>query len=331
MNSQISQRAALLLLSSIAALPAWAQVSNFTGATSDRFGIADNWDNGIPNATVAGVVDSRRVEIPTQNEMVVGATIDFNGTSSLDRNSTAQAAFSGVININDSTNVKISSWWPEQNSVLNWNSSGTFSLADSGPSNQGRLYVQALRDNAVVNINDGFWDMRGDTSAFSVRLFSGTINMNGGLMIADKAFNLGAGFANSSATVNYSSNAEIRTKTIGVFVQSVFNFEAGAKLYVESGLLGSFGDDGITWLRDMLRQTDARGIYIDGVRQTIGATEGLDASNFSTATVQLDGIWYNELTAVPEPATVTAVLGVLALAAVLHRRRPARLQGPRIR
>lgn len=295
--------------------------TNFTGASGDRFGIAGNWTNGVPSAGNPGTVNNARVEIATAVEMDTGATVTFSGASSLERNSAAFAWFSNTLNINGSTNVKISSLWPATGSVLNWNSTGTFSIADAGPDpTQARLLVATTRD-VTININAGFWDMRGNGNPASVHFNHGTFNMNGGLLIADRRFRIGSG--ETSATLNYAADAEIRAANFGTFSDSVFEFEPGATLFLESGLLGSFGTEGFEWFRDEMRKGVDSSIHIKGVgHQSLTLTQSwTDNPFFVYDTVELDGIWYNSISAIPEPRVYAAFFGLIALVFVVYTRR----------
>jgi hypothetical protein len=287
---------------------------------NDRFSATNNWDNGVPEPGNPGTVTDARVEIGTLGEMVTGATVTIGGASLLERNSIAASSFTGVLNINDTTNVNISYWSLPNGATLNWNSTGTFGPAPAGPSGQTRFMIDRDAPDTVVNMYAGFWDLTGNSATDSIQVDNGTFNMYGGLIIADNRFKVGRG--DRSGTVNYFADAEIRAASMGTFFNSVFNFEPNATLYLESGLLGMFGTEGFEWLRDELRKGVDSSIYIGGVHQSLAVTEGLESSNFLTDTVQLDGIWYNSMTAVPEPGAYALIFGCIALAGILlHRRR----------
>lgn len=290
----------LLALTAFGFASASAQVTNWTGEhTGDRFNQAANWDNGPPQAGwIANITDAPRVEIGTAGEMQTGATVNINGASLLERNSTARSSFDGVLNINDTTNVNISNWVVEEGATLNWRSSGTFALAPAGSANNPRFLVDRDAPNALVNIYDGFWDLRGNSHIDSFSADNGTVNLYGGVFLADRRFKLGRG--DRSATVNYYAAAQIRAASMGTFFNSVFNFEGGATLYLQAGLLGSFGTEGFDWIRDEMRKGVGSAIHIDGVQQSLGPTDDLNVSNFLQDTVEIDGIWYNAITAIPQ-------------------------------
>ncbi|MCC5808048.1 MAG: hypothetical protein JJU00_17100 [Opitutales bacterium] len=309
----------LLGAMTVGLLPATAQTTTSFNQEGGFFHVADSWTNGLPDASTAGFVENRTAVIGTAAALNTGAVVTVSGNSSLERNGIGRSDFSGTLNINDTANVKISTWHPQTGAVLNWNSSGTFSLADDGPNaSQARLLVNTARD-VTINVNAGFWDMRGNGNPASVHFNHGTFNMNGGLLIADRMFRIGSG--ETSATLNYAADAEIRAASFGTFNDSVFDFEPGATLYLETGLLGSFGTQGFEWFRDEMRKGADSSVHIAGVHQSLGPEEGLDVSNFLTDTVELDGIWYNSITAIPEPRTYAFVFGLLGLAIIALRRR----------
>jgi hypothetical protein len=301
------------------------------GGTNDQIQNTANWDpDGVPGVGDTGNVNSALVEVTYQDAMttgVNGATINLNGTSTLQRNSTAQSAFSGTLNVNDQSDVEISVWWPRSNATLNWNSSGTFSLAPSGSSGQARFFIDDGTSNSgtVVNMSDGFWDLTGNTGTDSFQVEDGTFNMTGGLMITDRRFKLGT--TGGGGTFNYGAGAELRVNTMGLFADAVFNMELGSTVYIYAGLLGGFGgQDGADYFRDELRNGLAgSNIYIDGVQQFIGATDELSASNFTHSQLQLDGTFYDAITAVPEPSHYAMLFGALSLCIVFYRRH--RLRG----
>ncbi|MCC5806273.1 MAG: hypothetical protein JJU00_08080 [Opitutales bacterium] len=309
--------ASLLLTSA-----AFAQTTTWTGAhDTDRFGFGGNWSDGVPETGWTGNITDARVEIGTAGEMQTGATVNFNGASTLERNSIAQATFSGTLNINDSTNVNISYWIVPEGATLNWNSSGTFGLAPAGNSGQPRFIMDREAPNAVVNIYDGFWDLTGNTHTDSIAIDQGTFNMFGGQLIADNRFKVGRG--DTSGFVNYYADAEIRAASMGTFFESEFNFQPGATLYLESGLLGSFGTEGFEWFRDEMRKGSDSSIHIMGIgQQSLTETQSwTDNPNFVYDTVELDGIYYNSMTAIPEPRVYAALFGLLALAFAAYARR----------
>jgi hypothetical protein len=302
----------------------YAQFTAWTGLhDGDRFSQNANWSNGIPQTGWTADVDSARVEIGTAGELQTGATVNFNGTSLIERNSIAQALFSGTLNINDQSNVQISYWIVPEAATLNWNSSGTFGLAPAGSSSNPRFVMDRNAPNALVNIHSGFWDLRGNTNIDSIQIDQGTFNMFGGLLIADNRFKVGRG--DTSGFVNYYAGAEIRAKSMGLFFNSVFSMQPGATLYLQSGLLGSFGTEGFEWLRDEMRKGSGSSVYIMGLGQQMLTATGswTDNPNFDFDTVNLDGIWYNAISVVPEPRIYAALLGLLALtwAACKRRRR----------
>lgn len=315
-----TQKAGLLLCASVmfgfATLS--AQTTVWTGEHStDRFSF-NNWSDGVPEAGWTAIIDDARVEIGTATEMNTGATVNFNGNSLLERNSISHAQFTGVLNINDQTNVNITEWRAVSGSTLNWNSSGTFSIAPAGTSSNPRFLIDRDAPDAVVNVYSGFWDLRDNTHTDSIQIDNGTFNMYGGLLIAANRFKVGRG--DRPGFVNYYADAEIRAGSMGTFHDSMFNFEVGATLYLESGLLGSFGVEGHEWLRDEMRKGVDSSIHINGVHQSLGPTDDLSAANFDLDTVEIDGIWYNSMTAIPEPRVYALFAGLFALGLVLRQR-----------
>ncbi len=322
MKNKYTTPTAALAATLILSAGAWAQTTTWTGAhDGDRFNSTANWSNGVPEAGWTANINDARVEIGIAGEMAVGATLNFNGSSLLERNSTAQAHFSNVLNINDSTNVNITRLIVNEGTTLNWNSSGTFDIAPAGNATQPRFIMDRDAPNALVNIYNGFWDLTGNTHEDSIQVDQGTFNMYGGLLIANNRFKVGRG--DTSGFVNYYADAEIRAASMGTFFNSEFNFELGATLYLESGLLGSFGTDGLEWFRDEMRKGSGSAIHIMGIGQQSLTAEQTWTDNpfFTYDTVELDGIWYNSMTAIPEPRVYALLFGMLALAFVVYRRR----------
>lgn len=295
-----------------------AQTTVWTGEhSSDRFSF-NNWSDDVPTEGMTGIINDARVEIGTAAEMNTGATVNFNGNSLLERNFISNAQFTGVLNINDTTNVNITEWRAVQDATLNWNSSGTFAIAPSGSSSNPRFLIDRNAHNAVVNVHSGFWDLRGNTHVDAIQIDAGTFNMHGGLLITDNRFKVGRG--DQPGAVNYYADAEIRAASMGTFHDSVFNFELGATLFLESGLLESFGQEGFEWLRDEMRKGSDSSIHINGIHQSLGPTDDLSLANFMLDTVELDGIWYNSMTAIPEPKVYALLAGCLAMLVVIRKR-----------
>lgn len=293
------------------------------GSSTDRFGNEGNWDpNGVPGAGDTGTIDSQLVTIGTAGEMQTGATININGSSTLQRNSISYSGFSGALNINDQTDVQISEWRPLDNATLNWSSTGTFSIAPAGPQGR-RFYIDDgnTNDNTVVNMSAGTWDLTGNPHQDSFAQEAGTFNMTGGLMITDKRFKIGT--TGGGGTFNYGVNAEIRAASMGLFADAIFNMDPGSTIFLDAGLLGGMGgQDGADYWRDELRLGEGgSNIYIDGEQQTLGSDETLVDSNFSHTQLQIDGDWYDSITAVPEPETYAVIFGVLAMGIVVYRRK----------
>ena len=311
-----------LTASTLIASAALAQTTVWTGGhDGDRFNQGANWSNGVPEAGWTATVTDARVEIGTAGEMNTGATVNFNGTALLERNSIAQSQFSGTLNINDQSNVNISYWIVGEGATLNWNSSGTFGRSPAGPSGQTRLLIDRDAPNAVVNVYSGFWNLTGNTHMDSIQIDNGIFNMYGGLLIADNRFKVGRG--DRVGIVNYYADAEIRAAGMGTFFDSQFRFQPNATLYLETGLLGSFGTEGFEWFRDEMRKGADSAIYIMGVgQQSLTETQSwTDNPFFVYDTVELDGIWYNSMTAIPEPRVYAAFFGLLALAFAAYARR----------
>ncbi len=295
-----------------------AQTTVWTGEhSSDRFSF-NNWSDGVPGPGMTGIITDARVEIGTAGEMNTEATVNFNGDSLLERNSISHAQFNGVLNINDSTNVNITEWRAVQGATLNWNSSGTFGLAPAGNSSNPRFLIDRDAHDAVVNVHSGFWDLRGNTHVDSIQVDAGTLNLYGGLLITNNRFKVGRG--DQPGFVNYYANAEIRAASMGTFHDSEFNFELGATLFLESGLLGSFGQEGFEWLRDEMRKGEGSSIHINGIHQSLGPTDDLSMANFALDTLELDGIWYNSMTAIPEPRVYALIAGLFSIILVIRRR-----------
>lgn len=322
MKTKNNIRTAALAVALILPSAALAQTTTWTGAhDTDRFGFPGNWSNGVPEEGWTATVSDARVEVATAVEMNTGATVNFNGSSLLERNSFAQAQFTGTVNINDQSNVNISYWIVPEGATLNWNSSGTFGPAPAGPSSQTRFLIDRDAPNAVVNIYDGFWDLTGNPHMDSIQVDNGTFNMFGGLLIADNRFKVGRG--DRAGIVNYYADAEIRAAGMGTFFDSQFRFQPNATLYLETGLLGSFGTEGFEWFRDEMRKGSDSAIHIMGLgQQSLSVTQSwTDNPNFIYDTVELDGIWYNSMTAIPEPRVYAALFGLLALAFATYARR----------
>lgn len=284
------------------------------GGSNERFSNSGNWDpTGVPAVGDTGNVDGFLVTIGTAGEMQTGATINLNGASTLERLSTAYSAFDGILNINDETVVQISSWFPTNNTTLNWSSTGTLELAPAGAGSQQRFFIDDGTNNAgtVVNMSAGTWDLTGNAHQDSFSMEAGTFNMTGGLMITDKRFKVGT--TGGGGTFNYHVGAELRADTMGLFADAVFNMEGGSTIYIWAGFLGGFGgQDGADYWRDEMRQGEVgSNIYIDGVKQTLGAAEELVDSNFSHTQVQIEGVWFDAITANSVAELTVVIAGIV--------------------
>lgn len=280
---------------------------NWTGdGSNDRFNVATNWNpSGPPASGDTGNVGSNfRVEVGTLDEMNVQAIINMNDNSLLERSSTSQMNVSGTLTFNDSAALVSSNFNLIANSSLVWNSDSTFTSAGSvATANLTTL------SGSTTTINNGNWQLIGNTATDSLLLRGGTFNANGGTLVLDNRLRVGQ---DEATTFNLGTDAEVYADGIFMNVSgSVFNFSIGSTLSL-------VGNNGINTGGFGTRLSDGF-IAIDGVITT-------DASNFTTQTITGDfgagELTYTQITAIPEPATsaIIAALGILALSIVLRRR-----------
>lgn len=287
----------------IFAMPmASAQIlSTWTGGASvDRFGNEGNWDEGVPGAGDTGNVGgSFRVEVGVLNEMNVGATINMNDSSFIERNNSSGLAFSGTLNFNDSSALISSDFRLQENSTVNWASSGTFT--DAGASNQPNF---AMLAGSEVNFSAGTWELFGESNVdVSLLMRAGTFNATGGTLILETRLRVGQ---DSAATFNLGKDASLYSG--GLFMDqegSLFDFEVDASYHIAS--MAQFNarlDDGF--------------IAIEGIVQS-------DMENFTTESVTEDlgfgDVDYTRITAIPEPRAFAAMAGLVALLAFFVRDR----------
>ena len=273
--------------------------TNWTGEHSgDRFNQAANWDEGVPSAGDTGNITDSRVELGMQAEMVVGATINFFGSSTLEANSNGRYDFNGVLNIADSTSVNISRWQVNEDATLNWTSTSNFSLAPDGTVTQPRF---EMLTGSTVNMSAGTWDLTGTDNTDAMRVTDGTFNMTGGTINMTQRLRLDSVFNLGGTGAVYAGSQFINEG-------AVLNFEGTQSAFY---LLGTDGESQINTRIGQSR------IALDGVTQT-------DKSNFVFSIVDIDGVDYTQITAIPEPRAYAAWAGLAALALLWWRTRRVR-------
>lgn len=275
------------------------------GGTNDRFGNAGNWTptGGPPGSVDTGNVGGTfRVEVGTLSEMDVGATINMNNSSFLERSTTSSMQVSGELNFNDSSDLRASIFELQPNAVLNWNSTGSF--VDVGSTTQSQYQTKA---GSVTNLSSGEWILAGGTTAqVSLLMFEGTFNADGGRLTMGDRLRVGQG---GVATFNIGTGAEIYAD--GVFMNatgSLLNFDSGASI-------AFVGTNGISTGGFSVRLADGF-VGIDGTVTT-------SASDFTTEEITGDfgvgTLTYTRITAIPEPSSYALILGVVALGGLAGR------------
>lgn len=288
----------------IASIASGQIVTTWTGgAANDRFNTAGNWDEGAPGAgDTANIGGSANVEIWASTDMDVGATINMNDSSVLQRagaNPVAQMTFSDTLNFNDSSNFIASDLRINPGLTLNWNSTGTWTSAGSGTQPSISLI------GGEVNMSAGTWTLAGNTATDTFNSRGDNVfNLTGGTIIMDKRMRVGQ---TTPASFNLGAGASLYIDDLFLNVAgSVLNFAPGATLHlVNAGIFNARLDGGFIALDGTVTTDSADFIFGTPVTEDFGFGD----------------VSYTPITAIPEPRVYAVLFGIIALAFVAHTRR----------
>lgn len=278
-----------------------AVVTNWTGNHSgDRFSQVLNWDNGVPEAAwTANVGGTSRVEIGTAGELAVGATINMNDNSFIERNAISNTLFSNTLNFNDNSGLITSELRVAPGNTLNWNSTGTWTTAGESVS------ANFTSTGGEANMSAGSWILAGNTNADSFNTRgSNVFNMTGGTMVLEHRMRIGQ---TTPATFNLGSGASLYMDSIYMNTEnSTFNFAPGATLFITSfaSFNARLGDGFLSIAGTVTTDPDD---FIMGSTVT---------QNFGFGDVE-----YTPISAIPEPQTYAIWAGIFPLGLCIYRSR----------